>query len=400
MHSKTLLIDAGEPGATVVMGSFNWSANAVKNNDENLVVIHDRNVVNALLVQFKREKMTASRYDSPVTAEDFGYHDLVFSSLKLQEDERGFEIMNNTCAQGGCREINVRWVALRLANCEEEFLLPDYILRPGEKVKLGSRKSFQGPGYIYLPGLNLRTYSFPIRLYSPGMLLLDEARAADLWPLIDLEPGWLYRNSVAGNFTWTSAQDAARSSKGRVSTATRSRASLKFDTVAMKEAKNDFVVIEVTEPGSLENITVWQESFRGKELLYRFEKIAVDSKEKIYLVFNQDTAGMVPGCLSKTFFSASGNLTGTDAVIWVDARQPVSVFYHNNDGHIDADLVDQSLARLYQSSTLNLPAYPESGYHEEVFLGAGLDISEAKAIQLQGGTLKAVALKPAKPACF
>ncbi len=40
LHSKTMIIDAGTDHATVVSGSFNWSASATGSNDEFLLVFH------------------------------------------------------------------------------------------------------------------------------------------------------------------------------------------------------------------------------------------------------------------------------------------------------------------------------------------------------------------------
>ncbi|MCB1324934.1 MAG: lamin tail domain-containing protein [Spirochaetales bacterium] len=48
LHTKTLIID----GAVVCTGSFNWSTNAIENNDENMVVVHSPLVAQELMRQW------------------------------------------------------------------------------------------------------------------------------------------------------------------------------------------------------------------------------------------------------------------------------------------------------------------------------------------------------------
>ncbi|MCB1200423.1 MAG: lamin tail domain-containing protein [Leptospiraceae bacterium] len=53
MHAKTIIIDAGTANAKMATGSFNWSNNAIVNNDENMVVFHDAFVANSIYRQFQ-----------------------------------------------------------------------------------------------------------------------------------------------------------------------------------------------------------------------------------------------------------------------------------------------------------------------------------------------------------
>jgi phosphatidylserine/phosphatidylglycerophosphate/cardiolipin synthase-like enzyme len=53
LHAKTMLIDPGtDSDPTVVVGSTNWSANGEDFNDENMLIIHDRLIVNQFLQEF------------------------------------------------------------------------------------------------------------------------------------------------------------------------------------------------------------------------------------------------------------------------------------------------------------------------------------------------------------
>lgn len=53
MHCKTLLVDAGTPNARMATGSFNWSDNAINNNDENVIIVNQARVVNTIYEQWK-----------------------------------------------------------------------------------------------------------------------------------------------------------------------------------------------------------------------------------------------------------------------------------------------------------------------------------------------------------
>ncbi len=50
MHNKVFIID----NKTVITGSFNPSSNANKNNDENILIIHDKDIASNFLEEFNR----------------------------------------------------------------------------------------------------------------------------------------------------------------------------------------------------------------------------------------------------------------------------------------------------------------------------------------------------------
>lgn len=53
LHSKTMLVDADtDSDPTVIVGSTNWSTNGEDVNDENLLIIHDRNITNQFVQEF------------------------------------------------------------------------------------------------------------------------------------------------------------------------------------------------------------------------------------------------------------------------------------------------------------------------------------------------------------
>ena len=53
MHCKTVLVDAGTPNARMATGSFNWSNNAINNNDENVIIVNQARIVNTIYEQWK-----------------------------------------------------------------------------------------------------------------------------------------------------------------------------------------------------------------------------------------------------------------------------------------------------------------------------------------------------------
>jgi phosphatidylserine/phosphatidylglycerophosphate/cardiolipin synthase-like enzyme len=54
LHTKTLIIDPFSLDAVLITGSFNWSANAKNNNDENIVIIHSPHIAQIAYKQFER----------------------------------------------------------------------------------------------------------------------------------------------------------------------------------------------------------------------------------------------------------------------------------------------------------------------------------------------------------
>jgi phosphatidylserine/phosphatidylglycerophosphate/cardiolipin synthase-like enzyme len=53
MHHKFMVIDNGQPGAAVLLGSHNWSNSANNKNDENTLVINDESIANQYFQAFK-----------------------------------------------------------------------------------------------------------------------------------------------------------------------------------------------------------------------------------------------------------------------------------------------------------------------------------------------------------
>ena len=55
MHHKVIIID----GRTVIFGSFNFTSNADKDNDENLLIVDDPALAKAFEAEFQRVREVA-----------------------------------------------------------------------------------------------------------------------------------------------------------------------------------------------------------------------------------------------------------------------------------------------------------------------------------------------------
>ena len=65
-HSKVMIIDPGTRDATVVTGSFNWTAGAQRRNAENVLVLRrNRDLAGAYEANWRRRQAEASPYQAP-----------------------------------------------------------------------------------------------------------------------------------------------------------------------------------------------------------------------------------------------------------------------------------------------------------------------------------------------
>lgn len=97
MHCKTMLIDAGTDHAKMATGSFNWSNNAINNNDENMVVITQPRVVNTVYEQWKGAWGIAN--DMALKVQNHGHiaatRDIVITEVGWAGASNGSSIANN-----------------------------------------------------------------------------------------------------------------------------------------------------------------------------------------------------------------------------------------------------------------------------------------------------------------
>ncbi|HRP69562.1 MAG TPA: phospholipase D-like domain-containing protein, partial [Turneriella sp.] len=120
MHCKTVLIDAGTDHARMATGSFNWSNNAINNNDENVIIVNQPRVVNAVYEQWKGAWGIA--YDLalkvPVRGHTASLNDIIISEVGWAGSSNGstidngddfIEIFNNTSQPIDLSHWAVQW---------------------------------------------------------------------------------------------------------------------------------------------------------------------------------------------------------------------------------------------------------------------------------------------------
>ena len=206
LHTKTIIID----DAVVCTGSFNWSNNAVENNDENMICVH-----NPLLAQ-ETGKQWQQVWDVSKPVDDILKHpsgdaaspgDVVISEVMwagsygissnfLEDDDDWIELRNMTTHAIDLSHWTIAWDA----NESVTYPLPDEYnwYKPG----VSSRHYFTGTliipagGYFLIKGQNkainlydnkvsgvknfeLSSSGFQIKLYDAAYTLIDQAGNGD-----------------------------------------------------------------------------------------------------------------------------------------------------------------------------------------------------------------------------
>lgn len=127
LHAKTLIVDAGTASASMATGSFNWSANAVQNNDENLLIIHQPRIANAIFEQWKgawgiSNDMSLAEPSQRLRFKNRGqrasYGDIIISEIGwagssdgnwIDRDDDFIEIFNNSGAPIDLSHWAIQW---------------------------------------------------------------------------------------------------------------------------------------------------------------------------------------------------------------------------------------------------------------------------------------------------
>lgn len=120
MHCKTVLIDAGTPNARMATGSFNWSNNAINNNDENVIIVNQPRIVNTIYEQWKGAWGIAN--DMALKVQNRGHiaatGDIVITEVgwagtsdgsSTDKNDDFVEILNNTCKPLDLSHWAIQW---------------------------------------------------------------------------------------------------------------------------------------------------------------------------------------------------------------------------------------------------------------------------------------------------
>ena len=197
MHCKTMLIDE----KSVITGSANWSGNGFDKNDENIMFIENRELLQNLRRQFELAWAKAGplRFSNNSAEVQVQPGEIIFSEIHwagspLSRHDDFVEIYNNSCHVGQCRAIDLSHFVLQFGENDQRnhFAIPvednryyttDNIIQPGEyKIFYGStsvwatsNKNDTTPHFRISGSLGFRLESkFVLRIYSPAMQLLDQ----------------------------------------------------------------------------------------------------------------------------------------------------------------------------------------------------------------------------------
>jgi len=91
LHHKTMMLDSSQNDAIVITGSFNWSNNSNTYNDENILIIHSKEIAQIYEREWKK------RWDEGLDFELFSHGD----SAKYQE-----VIINEVMWMGSCKDFD------------------------------------------------------------------------------------------------------------------------------------------------------------------------------------------------------------------------------------------------------------------------------------------------------
>ena len=98
MHCKTMIIDPETNHGVAITGSFNWSNNAVENNDENLLSISDQTVVSSIKHQWDQAWKISKPLNyafSAVSGSTANVQDIYISEINLAGTFNGTSFLQN-----------------------------------------------------------------------------------------------------------------------------------------------------------------------------------------------------------------------------------------------------------------------------------------------------------------
>lgn len=231
LHTKTMIVD----GSIVCTGSFNWSTNAVDNNDENMLVVHSPFVAAELQQQWENVWAVSRPISGPLThwsGEPAQPGDVVMSEImwagsynsagEYTNDDDWIELRNMTNRTIDLSHWSVNWDTEGYIN----YPIPDefnwYEASVHTRHRSLGKLTIPPNGYFILTNanaaiptdsadnkmsgtktFNLDSGSFKVRLYDNTMRLIDEAGNGDP-PLSGKQDGVNFRTFSMERFFYPS----------------------------------------------------------------------------------------------------------------------------------------------------------------------------------------------------
>jgi phosphatidylserine/phosphatidylglycerophosphate/cardiolipin synthase-like enzyme len=214
MHCKTMIIDPDTDHGVVLTGSFNWSNNAVENNDENLLSISNTGVVRAIKRQWDQAWKISRSLDntfSKISGSGANTGDVYISEInwagtsngaaQLQDDDY-VEIFNNSSKPidlthwtltwsshktSGQNQTNSDFVSYSFPDKNDGTPVKNAVILPGEyRILYGSNSGIISTAAAYMKNgikipdskkFSLPDADFTVALYDKDMNLIDRADA-------------------------------------------------------------------------------------------------------------------------------------------------------------------------------------------------------------------------------
>ncbi len=232
LHAKTMIIDAGTDHAKMATGSFNWSTNAIENNDENLLIIHDAKIANTVYEQWKKVWSVANDMETKVgypSGDNASMHDVIISEVSWAGRGRDgtspvasddfIEIYNNTGYAIDLSHWTIEWSNEKF---KQMYPIPDsrnWYYKVKNDCGKGAKQNLLCPGAFRVifaenpsayavinseertsdnwmvsgtKNFKLEKNNFKLRLYDKGMNLIDEAGDGGNAPAGGYSGGYVY----------------------------------------------------------------------------------------------------------------------------------------------------------------------------------------------------------------
>lgn len=186
LHHKTMIVDYDQNDAFVITGSFNWSDNANDNNNENILVIHSKEIAAKYKAEWDLRWNEGTDVPTIPPGDDANYQDIIISEVMWMGSQKTYfesdngdefiELYNRTSSQ-----INLSGWAIMGAGLSEKpivFPVDSYIEPNGYLVVLSKSRyysCYQPTKYIINYNLSVSNSLMLLTLTDPDGTVVDYA---------------------------------------------------------------------------------------------------------------------------------------------------------------------------------------------------------------------------------
>jgi len=181
LHHKCFIIDHTEENALVITGSFNWTENAEKHNDENILFIHSKKAAEIYMNEWEKCMKLAHEQNFP-RGDSANYQDILINevmwmgSKRLTDrpvpDDEFIELKNTTN-----RKINMSGWIIENASSTGSPLVLDFTIQPGACIIIHRNKkeesAFCTDSSFLFPALSLSNSRIELILKDTDSSIID-----------------------------------------------------------------------------------------------------------------------------------------------------------------------------------------------------------------------------------